>query len=133
MHISSLARRATAVATSVGTALTLMATPAFAGSAIGDIRNQVTNTGRATGTTGQTDLGILVGNFINAALGLLGIVLVVIVIYAGFLWMTAQGNDEKVKQAKKMITNAVIGLVLIFAAYAITTFVVTAIDNATRV
>jgi len=63
-------------------------------------------------------------------MGLLGIVLVVLVIYAGFLWMTAQGSEEKIKKAKGIISSAIIGLVLIFAAYSITGFVVSSISTA---
>jgi len=80
----------------------------------------------------NNDLPKLIGNMIGAALGLLGVILVCIIIYAGFLWMTAQGNDEKVKQAKKMISNAVVGMVLIFAAYAITNFVVDSLTNSLK-
>lgn len=79
---------------------------------------------------GATDLPTIIGRFIGGALGLLGVLFVVLIIYSGFLWMTAQGNDEKVKQAKKILTNAVIGLVLIFAAYVITTVVTGALSSA---
>ena len=60
---------------------------------------------------------------INTALGLTGIILLVIIIYAGFLWMTAQGNEEQVTKAKNILKNAVIGMVLVFASYAIAWFV----------
>ncbi len=89
----------------------------------------ITATSAGVNAGGTNDISKLIGNLIGAALGLLGVILVCIIIYAGFLWMTAQGNDEKVKQAKKMISNAVIGMVLIFAAYAITNFVITALSN----
>lgn len=60
---------------------------------------------------------------ISAFLGLLGIIFLVLIIYAGFNWMTAQGDEEKVTVAKNTLTRAVIGLVIIVAAYAITYFV----------
>lgn len=63
---------------------------------------------------------------IRSALSLIGIILVVIVIYAGFLWMTAGGNEEKVTKAKKWLTNAVIGIVITMLAYAIAEFVLEA-------
>ena len=69
----------------------------------------------------------IVGGYIKAAVGLLGIILVVLIIYAGFLWMTAAGNEDKVKKAKGILSNAVVGLVLVFAAYAITDWVISAI------
>ncbi len=77
--------------------------------------------------SGQSGLIETIGKLIQAALGLLGIILVVLVIYAGFLWMTASGNEEQVSKAKKMLSNAVIGMVIIMAAYAITAFVVSSI------
>lgn len=89
-------------------------------------------TAGAAGFDETKELPELVGAFIQQAMALLGIILVVLVIYAGFLWMTAQGNDEKIKKAKQIISSAVIGLVLIFAAYAITGFVINAITNATE-
>lgn len=65
-----------------------------------------------------------VGGIIQGLISLAGIALVVLVFYGGFLWMSAQGSDEKIKKAKGIITSAVIGLVIIFAASAITTQVV---------
>lgn len=83
------------------------------------------------GTGAQKSLVAIIGNLIGVALGLLGIVLVVLIMYAGFLWMTANGNDEQVLKAKKMITNAVVGLVIIMSSYSIATFVIQAISTAT--
>jgi hypothetical protein len=87
----------------------------------------------ATAGAAQLQLGAglptIVGNFIGAALGLLGVVFVVLLIYAGFLWLTAQGDVEKAKKAKGIIFQAVIGLVIIFSAYMITSFVISALGN----
>lgn len=79
------------------------------------------------------DFVTLLGNIIGAVLGLLGVVFIVLVIYAGFLYMTAGGEADKIKQAKSIVINAVIGLVLIFAAYAISGFVFTAIGRSTGI
>ena len=68
-----------------------------------------------------------IGFLINSFLGLLGIILVVIIIYAGYLWMTDMGNAENVKKAKSMIVQAIIGMVILMAAYAIASFVIDAI------
>ena len=54
-------------------------------------------------------------------------------LYAGFLWLTSAGSEEKVGQAKKIITSAIIGLVIIFISYAIATFVITQLIKATTV
>ena len=76
-----------------------------------------------TGLT-STDIRTTVAKIINAALGLLGIIAVVIILIGGFKWMTAGGNEEKVGEAKKLIGAGVIGLVIIITAYAIAAFVI---------
>ena len=84
----------------------------------------------ATGL-GTKDIRETIASIINVAMGLLGIIAVVIILIGGFRWMTAAGNDEKVKEAKKLITAGVIGLIIILTAYAIANFVVLSILNAT--
>ncbi len=74
--------------------------------------------GLATG-----DIRTYVGAIIRYFLMLLGLIAVLLVMYAGFLWMTAQGNEEKVSQAKKILVNAVIGLIIIVSAYGIVSFI----------
>lgn len=73
------------------------------------------------------DIAVVIGILVNAALGLLGALLLVYLIMAGFLWMTAGGDDTKVKKARDMIKNAVIGIVIIAASMAIATTVLTAL------
>jgi len=68
---------------------------------------------------------------INIALGLIGIILVTLILYAGFVYMTSGGDAKKTTQAKQIITNAVIGLVIVLSAWAITTFVISRLLNAT--
>lgn len=60
---------------------------------------------------------------IKGLLGVLGVVFLVLIIYAGVKWMTSGGNSSTIDDAKKMILNAVIGLVIIGFAFAITQFV----------
>ncbi len=86
--------------------------------------------GRATGL-GDTDVRITVARIVNIVLGLLGIISVVIIIYAGFRWMTSGGNEESVKSAQKTLIAAAIGLVIILSAYAISRYVLTAMFEAT--
>lgn len=90
---------------------------------------EVGNTSGFGGT--QTDPRVLAANIIRMALGLIGIVFVILVVYGGFLWMTSGGDDGKVKKAQGYITNGVIGLVIILLAYAITTFVINSLVQAT--
>jgi hypothetical protein len=71
----------------------------------------------------------VVGRVINVVLGFIGILLLIYILYAGFLWMTAGGEDAKVKTATAMIKNAIIGLLIIIAAFAITNFVLGSLLN----
>ena len=72
---------------------------------------------------------VIVGLIIRYILTLLGVVFFVIVCRAGVLWMTAHGNSDDVEHAKSLIINASIGLVVVLAAYAVTTFAVNQIIN----
>src|SRR5688572_5421507 len=130
MKNNSLVRRGMARAAAVGGLVATMALPfvANAQGALANLQGSLNSTAGSAGLTSKP-LPQLVGSFIAAALGLLGVILVVLVIYAGFIWMTAQGNDEKIKKAKGMITSAIIGMIIIFAAYAITNFVVGALST----
>jgi Zn-dependent protease with chaperone function len=84
----------------------------------------------ATGLT-STDIRETAARIINVALGLLGIIAVIIILIGGFKWMTAGGNEEKVGEAKKLITAGIIGLVVIITAYAIAAFVISSLITAT--
>lgn len=77
-----------------------------------------------------TTLPVLIGNLVRTFIGLLGIVFLLLMIYAGYLWLTAQGDEDKVKHSKDLLKNAVIGLVIITAAYAIASFVINAVVGA---
>jgi len=88
--------------------------------------NAVTNVATKAGIGGgTTDINVIVDRVINVVLGFLGIVLLFYFIYGGFRWMTAGGDEKQVDEAKKMIRNAVIGLVIIMASYALSSFVLT--------
>jgi uncharacterized membrane protein YwzB len=76
-------------------------------------------------------LAVIIGKIINAALSLLGIIFVVMMVWAGFLWMTDAGSSEQVKKAKTMLRNAIIGLIIILLAYSIAQFVIDGLVNAT--
>ena len=57
-----------------------------------------------------------VASIIKVVLGLLGTIFVILMIYAGILWMTAGGNDTQVKKAQNIIQRAVIGLIIVVLA-----------------
>jgi len=80
---------------------------------------------------GNRDPREIAAAVIRVMLGFLGIIAVLIILYAGFLWMTAAGNEDKISQAKGMMSAGVIGLVIILAAFGIATFVMNALVTAT--
>jgi hypothetical protein len=79
---------------------------------------------------GDQDLTTTIGGIIRVALGFLGVIAVVIILLGGFKWMTAGGNDDKVKDAKKLIFSGIIGLVIVLSAYAIASFVINSLITA---
>lgn len=76
------------------------------------------------------DIKVTIGNIVQIVLGFLGILTVLIILLGGFKWMTSGGNEEKIDEAKKLISAGVVGLVIVLAAYAIAGFIVNNLANA---
>ncbi len=102
--------------------------PAFA---YAQISNDATDSVASSAGFSSMSVYEILGTLINVFLGLLGVVFLLLVLYAGFLWMTAGGDDKQVDKAKKMLINATVGLVITLSAYAITTFIVNWISQGT--
>ena len=86
------------------------------------------------GTTfglGTADLESTVIQIVQWVLGFLGLVAVIMILIGGFQWMTAGGNEEKVASAKKIISAAVIGLIIVLLAWAIVIFVISQTSKVT--
>lgn len=86
------------------------------------------------GTTfgmGTADLEDTVIQIVQWVLGFLGLVAVIMILIGGFQWMTAGGNEEKVASAKKIISAAVIGLIIVLLAWAIVIFVISQTSDVT--
>jgi len=81
--------------------------------------------------TGAQELPTLIGRIIGVLLGVMGIILVIYIVMAGITYMTAGGDDTKVKKAKAMIQTSVVGIIIIVAAYSISSFVIAQIITAT--
>lgn len=94
----------------------------FAGSAM---QNNLESVGEGSGfaEANETTLSSTAGQIVGILLGFLGIVFVILIIYAGFKWMTAAGNEDKVKEARSTITRATIGLIIVIGAWAIWAFI----------
>jgi len=64
-----------------------------------------------------------IGSVIGIVLSFIGVIFLILMIYAGISWMTAAGNQEKVTKAKNLIINAIIGLIIVLSAYTISSFI----------
>lgn len=81
---------------------------------------------------GDVDLQHVVINIIRWALGFVTLVALSYMIYGGYLWLTAAGNEQRVEKAKQVILQAAIGLVIILLAWAIVLFAVRTVANVTN-
>ncbi|MFA5358871.1 MAG: hypothetical protein WC310_03575 [Patescibacteria group bacterium] len=79
-----------------------------------------------------TDIRLIVARIIQVSLGLVGLVSVAMLIYAGFIWMTSGGEEEKINQAKATMRNWAIGLAVILLAFAIVSFVINGLTNSAK-
>lgn len=84
------------------------------------------------GTLSTSDPREIIGRIINIVLGFLGVIALGLITYAGYIWMTSNGNEEQITKAKKTLTSAAIGLVIILSAWAITTFVLSRLSDASH-
>lgn len=81
-------------------------------------------------SAGDEDIRDTAVGIIKYLLTFLGIIAVVMILYGGFIWMTAGGNEDRVAKAKKIILSGAIGLIIVIGAFAITTFVIQITENA---
>ena len=72
----------------------------------------------------STDLPTIIGNIIRLILKFLGIIAIIMLIMGGVQWMTSGGAEEKTTNARKLIVNSLIGLIIVLLAYVITVWVV---------
>ena len=77
-----------------------------------------------------SDPRVIIARVIQIALSLLGLIALILVIYAGVLWMTSNGDEDKITRAKQILKNGIIGLVIILSSWAITTFILSKFINA---
>ena len=106
--------------------LSCLSNPQVSQASRAEIEGQLDTAGKGWGAVAdETTLAKIIQYVVSAFLGLLGIIFLVLIIYSGFNWMTAGGDEEKVTKAKETLTRAVIGLIIITAAYSITYFVFT--------
>ncbi len=84
----------------------------------------LTNTAVKNAGYKNTPLELLIGGVVKIALDMIGVVFLVLIVYGGYIWMIARGDEAKVEKAKDTIINSTIGLAITLAAYGITYYVV---------
>ena len=77
------------------------------------------------GFAADASVGSIIAAVIKAVLGLLAVIFLVLMVFAGFKWMMAQGNEDQIKKSLETIKAAAIGLIIVLSAYAITYFIFT--------
>ena len=108
---------------------TLMFAPVLAQ---GNLNNASSLLKRSSGQAGvqQESPDVIVGTVINTFLTTVGLIFLLLMIYAGYLWMTARGEEAQVDKAKKIISNSLIGIVVVLSAFAITTLITSRLEAA---
>jgi hypothetical protein len=86
------------------------------------MNNRVEQTRGASGIAAPS-VGTIIAYLISGALALLAIIFLILVVIAGYRWMTAAGNEEIITKSKQSMKEAIIGLIIVLAAYAIVAFV----------
>lgn len=90
---------------------------------INDATTNFKSTGGQTGVS-RENIESVVGGIIRGALTAVGSIFLILMIYGGLLWMTARGEEEQVTKARDLIKAAIIGLVVVVAAYGLTVFII---------
>ena len=104
------------------TGLIFFAIPVFSADPI--LSDVAVKSGFTASSASGAALSVNIGKIIQYTLGFTGTVFFVLAVYAGILWLTAQGNEESVGKAQKILTAATTGVVLAFSAFMITSFVI---------
>lgn len=79
----------------------------------------------------QTSLTDIVINIINFAVGLIGLIALVMFIYGGFVILTAHGNAEQMKKGTHTLVYAVVGMVVVLTSYSVLNYLFTNVFNFT--
>lgn len=90
------------------------------------------NLGELNVALGNAPPYTVASRIINIVLGLMGIFVLLLMIYGGYIWMNARGNEEEVKKAKKILEGAIIGLVIVLSSLGISQYVFNNLVNITQ-
>jgi TRAP-type C4-dicarboxylate transport system permease small subunit len=79
---------------------------------------------KAFGSDTPQDIRLIIANAIRIFLGFLGFIFLVLLIWAGYKYMTSRGNEDKVEESVTQIRNAIIGIAIIMISWSIATYIV---------
>ncbi|HTX87268.1 MAG TPA: hypothetical protein VMC41_04370 [Candidatus Nanoarchaeia archaeon] len=94
----------------------------FASSPIDALQNVGAKAGYASANS--TTISSIAGLIVNSVLSLLGIIFIILIVYAGIVWMTSSGDEAKIEKAQKILRNSIIGLIITVSAFAIYNLVI---------
>jgi hypothetical protein len=94
-----------------------------------NLETMATSSGYNANESTSDSLELKIATIIQAALGLLGVLFIVLTIYAGITWMTAAGNEESIKKAATTLKHNVVGLIIVLLAYVISIFIIRIFTN----
>lgn len=80
---------------------------------------------------GYGDVRVFLAGLVQSALSVVGVIFFIMILYGGYLWLAAAGNDEQVSRGKKMVRDAIVGFVITLCALIITRFIVGFIEGST--
>lgn len=102
--------------------------PAQAASSMDSVTEGLNITANAGGFDEQApSIFTIAGKSIDVVISLLGVLILVMIVYSGFLYVESRGDKEKAAKALKIITYTVAGAVIILTAYALANFVIGAL------
>ncbi len=90
---------------------------------LGELMNRRVQDVQGASKVSTPSVGTTIAYLISGALALLAVIFLILVVIAGYRWMTASGSQEIITKAKQSMKEAIIGLIIVLAAYAIVAFV----------
>jgi len=90
------------------------------------MRGILEGTGKNAGFAAATNrftMSSIAGTAVNVFLSILGIYFIILVIYGGYNYMSARGDEEKVTKALATIQTAIIGVIIVVSSYALFYFI----------
>ena len=117
--------------------LTLAASFPGAAFAAAGLQDAIQGLGESAGGAGynttNASIPSYVGALINGALSTLGVLFLILMFYGGMLWLTAEGEQEKIKKARGFIFHSILGLILTLFSFGIAQFVTYILTQTTGV